>query len=106
MKLKNKYKSNPFSSNLKRSIEVESWFDKPKHPGYVEIDLGIEEQMDTPFNRVMEIGTISEEDRYNLSKLRESIELIKLSSEIERLAKEPDYIYQKKNGRYNDEHHK
>jgi len=63
-------------------------------------------EMDTPFNRVMEIGTILEEDRYNLSKLRESIDLIKLSSEIERLAKELDYIYQKKNGRYNDEHHK
>jgi len=257
MKLKNKYKSNPFSSNLKRSIEVESWFDKPKHPGYVEIDLvhhsgvsgkgdflytltateittgwtelrvlknkamvwtkealkdiiesmpievkklhsdngtefinahiqrfckeeGIEftrsrpyrkndapyvesknwslvraytgwrrydteeeqevlgkllrlvslrhnlfiptmklsqreriggkirrrYEMDTPFNRVMELEVISEEDRYNLSRLRESIDLIKLSSEIERLAKELDYIYQKKNGRYNDEHHK
>ena len=39
MRLKSKYKRNPFSSNLKRSIEVESWFDKPKIYGYVEIDL-------------------------------------------------------------------
>jgi hypothetical protein len=38
-KLKGRYKRNPFSSNLKRSIEVESWFDKPRMPGYVEIDL-------------------------------------------------------------------
>jgi hypothetical protein len=30
MKLKDRYKKNPFSSNLKRSIEVETWFDKPK----------------------------------------------------------------------------
>ena len=39
MKLKGRYKSNPYSSNLKKSIKVESWFDKPKIPGYVEIDL-------------------------------------------------------------------
>ncbi len=39
MRLKSRYKRNPFSSNLKRSIEVESWFDKPRIPGYVEIDL-------------------------------------------------------------------
>ncbi|MGC8972448.1 MAG: integrase catalytic domain-containing protein, partial [bacterium] len=39
MKLKDKYKRNPFSSNLKRSIEVETWFDKPKILGYIEIDL-------------------------------------------------------------------
>lgn len=39
MKLKDKYRRNPFSSNLKRSIEVESWFDKSYKPGYVEIDL-------------------------------------------------------------------
>jgi len=38
-KLKKKYKGNPFSSNLKRSIQVESWFDKEKEPGYLEIDL-------------------------------------------------------------------
>ncbi|WP_460180787.1 DDE-type integrase/transposase/recombinase [Thermodesulfovibrio sp. TK110] len=39
IKLKQKYRSNPFSSNLKKSIMVESWFDKPKQPGYLEIDL-------------------------------------------------------------------
>jgi len=39
LKLKNRYKTNPFSSNLKKSIKVESWFDKVKEPGYVEIDL-------------------------------------------------------------------
>ncbi len=39
LKLKKRYRSNPFSSNLKKSIKVESWFDKPKEPGYVEIDL-------------------------------------------------------------------
>lgn len=38
-RLKNRYKGNPFSSNLKRSIQVESWFDKEKEPGYIEIDL-------------------------------------------------------------------
>jgi len=38
-KLKKKYKGNPYSSNLKRSIQVESWFDKEKEPGYLEIDL-------------------------------------------------------------------
>lgn len=38
-KLKKRYRGNPFSSNLKKSIKVESWFDKPKEPGYVEIDL-------------------------------------------------------------------
>lgn len=39
LKLNRKYKGNPFSSNLKKSIAVESWFDRPKIPGYVEIDL-------------------------------------------------------------------
>lgn len=39
LKLKRKYRGNPFSSNLKKSIKVESWFDKPKEPGYIEIDL-------------------------------------------------------------------
>jgi len=39
IKLKGRYKRNPFSSNLKKSIEVEPWFDKPRIPGYVEIDL-------------------------------------------------------------------
>ena len=39
LKLKKRYRSNPFSSNLKRSIKVESWFDKPCESGYIEIDL-------------------------------------------------------------------
>jgi hypothetical protein len=39
LKLKKRYRANPFSSNLKKSIQVESWFDKPKEPGYVEVDL-------------------------------------------------------------------
>jgi hypothetical protein len=39
IKLKNRYKGNPFSSNLKKSIKVESWFDKPKEPGYIEVEL-------------------------------------------------------------------
>ncbi|MCW4002400.1 MAG: transposase family protein, partial [Candidatus Bathyarchaeota archaeon] len=39
LKLKKTYRSNPFSSNLKKSIKVESWFDKPTDPGYLEIDL-------------------------------------------------------------------
>ena len=254
MKLKGSYKRNPFSSNLKRSIEVESWFDKPKIPGYIEIDLvhhsgpsgkgdflytltatdistgwtelrvlknkamiwtkealrdiiksmpmkvkkihsdngrefindhiqkfckeeGIEftrsrpyrkndapyvesknwslvraytgwrrydteeEQevlgelqklvslrhnlfiptmklscrerlggkikrrydMDTPFNRVMELETVSQEDKDKLTKLRESIDLIELSLKIEELAKRLDYVYQKKVGGYNHE---
>jgi DNA-binding transcriptional ArsR family regulator len=38
-KLKEKYSGNPFSSNLKKSIKVESWFERPKEPGVVEIDL-------------------------------------------------------------------
>lgn len=254
IKLKGRYKRNPFSSNLKRSIEVETWFDKPKMAGYVEIDLvhhsgssgkgdflytltateistgwtelrvlknkamiwtkealkdiiesmpmevkkihsdngtefinahtqkfckekGIEftrsrpyrkndapyvesknwslvraytgwrrydteeEQkvlgellllvslrhnlfiptmklsereriggkirrrykMDTPFNRVMEIDTISRDDKHKLIELRESIDLIELSLRIEELAKKLDCIYQRKVGRYNYE---
>lgn len=39
LKLKQKYRGNPFSSNIKKSIKVESWFDKPREPGYIEIDL-------------------------------------------------------------------
>ncbi|MFN3741004.1 MAG: transposase family protein, partial [Thermodesulfovibrionales bacterium] len=39
MKLKKRYRGNPFSSNLKKSVKVESWFDRPKEPGYLEIDL-------------------------------------------------------------------
>ncbi|GLI52471.1 integrase catalytic domain-containing protein [Thermodesulfovibrio yellowstonii] len=39
LKLKERYKSNPYSSNLKKSIKVCCWFDKPTEPGYVEIDL-------------------------------------------------------------------
>ncbi|MCS7215967.1 MAG: transposase family protein [Thermodesulfovibrio sp.] len=39
LKLKRVYRSNPLSSNIKKSIKVESWFDKPKEPGYIEIDL-------------------------------------------------------------------
>lgn len=38
-KLKKKYKTNPFSSKLKRSIQVESWFEKEKELGSLEIDL-------------------------------------------------------------------
>lgn len=40
-RLKNRYniKDNSFSSNLKRSIQVESWFDREKEPVYIEIDL-------------------------------------------------------------------
>lgn len=32
-------RGNPFSSNVKKSVKVESWFDKPKVAGYVEVDL-------------------------------------------------------------------
>ena len=39
LKLKGRYSGNPFSSNLKKSIKVESWFDKNREPGSVEIDL-------------------------------------------------------------------
>ena len=39
IKLKKRYGGNPFSSNLKKSIAVESWFDKQREPGVVEIDL-------------------------------------------------------------------
>jgi len=39
VKLRGRYRGNPFSSNLKRSIKVESWFDRPKGPGCIEIDL-------------------------------------------------------------------
>lgn len=38
-KLRDKYKSNPFSSNVKKSIMVESYFDKQKEPGTIEVDL-------------------------------------------------------------------
>ncbi|MGE4358092.1 MAG: transposase family protein [Candidatus Omnitrophota bacterium] len=38
-KIKKKYKTNPYSSNLKRSIKVESWYDKKKEKGDIEIDL-------------------------------------------------------------------
>ena len=37
--MRKRYRGNPFSSNLKRSIQVESWFEKEKEPGSVEIDL-------------------------------------------------------------------
>jgi len=39
VELKNKRRGNPFSTKLKRSIQVESWFDKKKEVGEVEIDL-------------------------------------------------------------------
>ncbi len=39
VRISKKYKGNPFSSNLKRSVQVESWFDKPRMAGYVEVDL-------------------------------------------------------------------
>ena len=39
VKIGKKYRGNPFSSNLKKSIQVESWFDKPRMAGYVEVDL-------------------------------------------------------------------
>jgi len=39
VKIGKKYKGNPFSSNLKKSIKVESWFDKPDMTGYLEVDL-------------------------------------------------------------------
>lgn len=38
-KTKNKYKSNPFNSNVKKSIMVESYFDKQKELGTIEVDL-------------------------------------------------------------------
>lgn len=38
-KIRQKYKTNPFSSNLKRSIQVESWFEKKQEVGSLEIDL-------------------------------------------------------------------
>lgn len=39
VKLKERYRGNPSSSNIKKFIKVEAWFEKPKEPGYVEIDL-------------------------------------------------------------------
>ncbi|MGC8971810.1 MAG: hypothetical protein ACP5K2_06380 [bacterium] len=59
--------------------------------------------MDTPFNRVIEIGTISEDSKCKLLELRKSIDLIELSLKIEKLAEKLDYVYQKKIGRYNHE---
>lgn len=37
-KLKGRYRGNP-SSIVKKFIKVETWFERPKEPGYVEIDL-------------------------------------------------------------------
>lgn len=39
IRFKRKRQGNPISSNVKKSVKVESWFEKPKIPGYVEIDL-------------------------------------------------------------------
>jgi hypothetical protein len=39
MELKNKRRDNPFSTKLKRSIQIESWLDKKKEVGEVGIDL-------------------------------------------------------------------
>ncbi|PNV78709.1 MAG: transposase [Fervidicoccus sp.] len=39
LKLKGKYKTNPYNSSIKKSVQVESWFDKQKEPGTVELDL-------------------------------------------------------------------
>ena len=38
-KFTKRYRGSPFSSNLKRSIQVESWFERKKEVGELEIDL-------------------------------------------------------------------
>ncbi|MCX7795181.1 MAG: hypothetical protein N2380_01465 [bacterium] len=49
----------------------------------------------------MKLEAIPEENKSKLDKLRESIDLIKLSLEIEKLAEELDHVYQKKVRGYN-----
>lgn len=39
VRFEQRYRGNPSRSNLKKSIAVASWFDRPKVPGSVEVDL-------------------------------------------------------------------
>lgn len=59
--------------------------------------------IDTPFNRVIEIDEVSKESKERLKAKRESIDLITLSLEIEKLGEELDRIYERKIRRYNHE---
>ncbi len=124
IKLKQKYRSNPFSSNLKKSIMVESWFDKPKQPGYLEIDLvhhsgasGKGEFIYTltatevstgwtelrTFRRVLNLPDADASTKDKLVKLRGSIDIVRLAEEIEKLSKELSNAYEKKLRRINSE---
>jgi hypothetical protein len=59
--------------------------------------------VDTPFNRVMEIEEVPKGNKESLKAMRDAIDLIKLSLEIEELSKELDRIYERKVKRYNHE---
>jgi len=57
--------------------------------------------IDTPLNRLIKIEEIDEAVKRNLIKLRDSINLIEPSLEIERISEELDRAYEKKLRRYN-----
>jgi len=59
--------------------------------------------MNIPFNRVMEVGETPKESKEDLERLRESIDLVNLSLEIEELTAELDQIYERKVKRYSHE---
>ncbi len=59
--------------------------------------------MNIPFNRVMEVGETPMESKGDLERIRDSIDLVNLLLEIEKLTAELDQIYERKVKRYSHE---
>ncbi|MFH8119895.1 MAG: hypothetical protein QXS37_03785, partial [Candidatus Aenigmatarchaeota archaeon] len=60
-------------------------------------------EIDIPINRVVKLDCISEDKKQRLIKIRNSIDIVWLSEEIERLTEALSIAYEKKIRRLNNE---
>ncbi|MBC7327392.1 transposase family protein [bacterium] len=63
----------------------------------------VQKDINTPYNRVLELSEVSEETKEKLKAMRANIDLFELSERIEMLEKRLDKAYQIKVRRYNNE---
>ncbi|MBC7327193.1 hypothetical protein H5T87_03640, partial [bacterium] len=63
----------------------------------------VQKDINTPYNRVLELSEVPEETKEKLKAMRANIDLFELSERIEMLEKRLDKAYQIKVRRYNNE---
>ncbi|MBC7328577.1 hypothetical protein H5T87_10785 [bacterium] len=63
----------------------------------------MQKDINTPYNRVLELSEVPEETKEKLKAMRANIDLFELSERIEMLEKRLDKAYQIKVRRYNNE---